>query len=89
MKFSLGRLVSTPGAIEAIAKSGESPLDFLKRHVAGDWGDVDADDRAENELSVKQGLRIFSAYTLKSGVKIWVITEADRSATTILLPEEY
>jgi len=62
---------------------------YLVRHIAGDWGDVDEHDRRENELSLIHGLRLLSAYTLSSGTKIWVITEADRSATTVLLPEEY
>ena len=62
---------------------------YLVRHIAGDWGDVDEDDRRENELSLQHGFRLLSAYTLNSGTKIWIITEADRSVTTVLLPEEY
>jgi len=62
---------------------------YLVRHIAGDWGDVDEHDYRENELSLIQGFRLLSAYTLKTGTKIWIITEADRSATTVLLPEEY
>jgi hypothetical protein len=69
--------------------SGEAPLGYLARHIAEDWGDLDEDDRRENELSLIHGLRLLSAYTLNSGTKIWIITEADRSATTVLLPEEY
>jgi hypothetical protein len=88
-RFSLGSTVATPGAIEAIARAGETPLSYLVRHSAGDWGDLDQDDKAENESAVKDGLRILSAYLLTDGTRFWVITEADRSATTILLPEEY
>jgi hypothetical protein len=64
-------------------------MEFLSRHVAGDWGQVDPVDAAENELSVKEGFRILSASTLRSGTRIWIITEADRSSTCVLLPEEY
>lgn len=88
-KFPLGRTVATPGALGALTEAGQSPLELLQRHVAGDWGDLDEADKAENELSLKEGFRILSAYKLKTGVKVWVITEADRSATTILLPSEY
>jgi hypothetical protein len=62
---------------------------YLVRHIAGDWGEVDEQDRRENELSLVHGFRLLSAYTLKNGTKIWIITEADRSVTTVLLPEEY
>lgn len=88
-RFSLGRVVATPGALEALAGAGHEPAEFLDRHIQGDWGELTDDDRAENELSVKEGFRILSAYHLKDGTKIWIITEADRSSTTVLLPEEY
>lgn len=88
-RFPLGRMVATPGALQAMEDAEVVCLDYLARHASGDWGEVDEHDTAENELSVKQGYRIMSAYTLPTKVKIWVITEADRSATTILLPEEY
>ena len=88
-RFALGQIVSTPGALEAFGEAGQTPLEFLARHVAGDWGQVDKADAAENELSVKEGFRILSAYTLKNGTRIWVITEADRSSTCVLLPTEY
>ena len=68
---------------------GESYLDFLARHVTGDWGELDDEDKAQNDFSVKNNLRILSAYTLQTGERIWLITESDRSATTILLPSEY
>ena len=86
-KFSLGQLVATPGALEAL--NDESFWPYIKRHANGDWGDVCAEDKAENELSLKESFRLLSAYHLPDGCKIWIITEADRSATTILLPEEY
>ena len=70
-------------------EAGQTPPDLLYRHVTGDWGDLCEEDKQENEFSVKNASRILSAYTLRTGVKVWVITEADRSATTILLPEEY
>src|SRR5579871_923012 len=82
-------MVATPGAIEALARTNETPLFFLTRHAAGDRGDLSDDDRQENELSIREGLRILSAYQLQDGTKLWIITEADRSVTTILLPEEY
>jgi hypothetical protein len=88
-KFSPGRVVATPGVLEAFTASGQSPLDFLQRHLAGDWGKLDENDVRENELSLQHGWRILSSYSLSTGVKFWVITEADRSATTFLLPDEY
>ena len=87
--FDLGQVVGTPGALRALDEAQQGPVEFLARHVTGDWGDVCEEDKAENELSVRQGFRILSAYRLRTGVKIWVITEADRSATTFLLPSEY
>lgn len=81
--------MATPGALRAFAEAGNSPQEFLNRHVAGDWGELGEEDRQENELSVANGLRILSAYRLRDGSKIWVITEANRSSTTLLLPEEY
>jgi hypothetical protein len=88
-KFPLGQLVSTRGALAALAESGHSPLEFVRRHQEGDWGEVPEEDQQENEVSLQQGFRLLSAYTLRTGVRIWLITEADRSATTILLPGEY
>lgn len=88
-RFSLGRLLCTPGAEHAIAAAGQDPFDFIDRHERGDWGDCCPEDAAENELSVARGFRVFSVYHTSAGVKLWVITEADRSATTILLPSEY
>ena len=88
--FPLGQIVATPSALAALEKAGQTPLDFLSRHVRGDWGELDEHDRKENELSLKRGFRLLSSYRVSSGdTKVWVITEADRSVTTLLLPEEY
>ena len=87
--FSLGQVVGTPGALQALVAAEQNPSELLTRHVTGDWGDLVDEDKEENELSVEKGFRIFSAYKLQTGVKVWVITEWDRSTTTILLPEEY
>ena len=73
----------------ALQESGEEAAPYLRRHCGGDWGELDERDRTENEMSLSHGFRLLSAFTLKSGVKIWCITESDRSATTLLLPEEY
>jgi hypothetical protein len=88
-RFNLGRLLATPGALAEMEASGDSLLGFLQRHLSGDWGEVDEHDRQENVLSLEQGFRLMSVYTLSSGVRIWIITEADRSSTTVLLPDEY
>jgi len=88
-KFSLGLVVATPGALRALEDSGEAAFDLLYRHASGDWGELDEHDQQENELSLREGFRLLSAYRLKTGEKIWIITEADRSATTILLPDDY
>jgi hypothetical protein len=87
--FSLGQLVATPGALAALEKAGQGPLEFLSRHVHGDWGDLCEEDRRENQFSLERGFRILSSYRTLTDVKLYVITEADRSVTTILLPEEY
>src|SRR5262249_37743954 len=93
-KFPLGRLVATPGAIEALAESGQTPAFFIDRHLRGDWGDVDAEDWQANDRALQDGSRLLSAYRTLKGKKLWVITEAagddgKRAATTILLPDEY
>jgi hypothetical protein len=82
-------VVATPGALQALEKAEQLPAEFLDRHVNGDWGEVPDADKQENELSVEQGFRVLSAYTTSAGDHIWVLTEADRSATTLLLPKEY
>jgi hypothetical protein len=88
-RFPLGQIVATPGALDALLIAGQTPGNFLRRHVAGDWGDLDEDDRRENESSLSDGFRLLSAYRLSDDTLIWVITEADRSSTCILLPSEY
>lgn len=87
--FKSGMLVATPGALEALAESQEDTRSLLRRHLSGDWDEVCEEDQEENMLSVEQGFRILSAYTLSNDTKVWVITEADRSVTTFLLPSEY
>lgn len=87
--FPSGRLVATPGALALIRHAGEDLLPaLLERHRSGDWGEVPAGDARENEFSVRHGFRVISSYRV-AGERLWVITEADRSATTFLLPEEY
>ena len=87
--FPLGMVVATPGALSALEESQESPAKFIGRHVSGDWGELDSADCAENERSLKCGDRLMSAYRTSDGTKLWIITEADRSSTCVLLPEEY
>ena len=87
--FRLGQVVATPGALMALEKAGDSPQQFLERHVCGDWGELDEEDRQENALSLEQSFRLLSAYQTTAGEKLWVITEANRTLTTILLPDEY
>ena len=93
-KFNCGVLLSTPGAMGAFEKNGQSPFEFLQRHLNGDWGDLDQEDRQANERAVMDGSRLLSAYKLKDGTKIWLITEAvgengHRESSTFLLPQEY
>jgi hypothetical protein len=88
-RFPLGRVVATPGALRVLEEANQSPFEFLKRHQAGNWGDVCKEDKEENEFSIRNGLRILSAYRTRLDTRIWIITEADRSATTLLLPHEY
>jgi hypothetical protein len=87
VKFPLGDVYMTPGVHLGIPPS--EVLQALRRHAHGDWGDLDADDRRANEISLADGTRLLSAYTSKDGKKFWIVTEADRSSTTVLLPEEY
>ena len=93
--FKLGRVLATPGAIEALERAGQTPWELVTRHAAGDWGVVDATDKALNDEAIKDGSRLLSAYILKDGrTKLWIITEAaddlgNRAATTLLLPDEY
>ena len=87
--FPLGQVVATPGALEALSASGESAMKFIKRHVCGDWGEVGVEDCQTNVWAVANQARLLSAYKTQLGVKLWVITEADRSSTCVLLPDEY
>lgn len=87
--FELGQIVATPGALQKLEGNQQTPMEFLHKHSKGDWGEVDGEDAKLNNESVKDGGRIISAYRLADTSKIWIITEANRSATTILLPEEY
>lgn len=86
--FLLGRIVATPGALNALVMAGQDPGEFLEHHQSGDWGNVSPEDAAENRRSVQHGWRILSAYQV-GPQRVWIITEADRSNTCLLLPEEY
>jgi hypothetical protein len=93
-KFPLGRLLATPGALAVLEEAGQTPFDFISRHAHGDWGDVCDEDKQLNDQSLVDASRLLSSYKTSTGVKLWVITEAQddnghRAATTILLPEEY
>ena len=93
-KFSLGRIVSTPGALHALHQAGQSADEFLSRHVCGDWGDLDDEDKSLNDKALSDGSRLLSAYVSRTGDWLYVITEATndvglRYCTTILLVSEY
>lgn len=87
--FELGAIVATPGALRLMLTNGVQPQDLLKRHVTGDWSEMDADDQATNHEAIKHGARIFSAYRVSPSTRILAITESDRSVTTFLRPEDY
>ena len=89
LRFEPGEITATPGALDAFVEAGESPVDYLLRHLSGDWGALDEEDKRENERAVKDGSRMLSAYNIGQSLRVRVITEADRSATTFLLPDEY
>ena len=84
----LGRVVATPGALKLLTEASAHPFDLLTRHAAGDWGELCAFHRRQNQIAMREGYRIFSSYETPAGC-CWIITEADRAVTTILLPEEY
>jgi hypothetical protein len=86
--FPLGQIVATPGALALLAQSNVSSLDLLSRHVSGDFGDIGEEDWKENLFSIKQGFRVLSSYRVGEGT-IWLITEANRESSTLLLPENY
>ena len=87
MKLPLGRIVATPAALGAVSHPDIAAA--LRRHASGDWGDVDPDDRAANDLALTSGGRLLSVYQSATGTTFWVLTEADRSVTTVLLPDDY
>jgi hypothetical protein len=87
--FPLGRIYLTAGANKALNESEQDAFDFLSRHQSGDWGEICENDKNENELSLREGFRLLSSYRTNQEIKLWCITEADRSSTTILLPSEY
>ena len=89
VRFALGQVVATRGALTALEDANQRPEEFLVRHVTGDWGELPEEDKRENEWALQHGSRIFSAYFTHKQVKLWVITEHDRSVTTLLLPSEY
>ena len=93
-KFTLGRLLATPGALAALEDAGQTPLDLISRHVSGDWGDVSPSDKELNDQALIDGSRILSSFRTRKGAKLWIITEAcddhgRRAATTNLKPDEY
>jgi hypothetical protein len=92
--FSTGKVVATPGAIEAMSRNKVNPVILMARHLGGDWGDLSEEDRQANDEALQTGARLLSAYKLEDQSRIWIITEAagehgERAATTYLLPEEY
>jgi hypothetical protein len=89
LKFSPGRVVATPAALALLGRYGKDPGDYLDRHISGDWGDLDAHDYRENERAIRSGARLFSAYAVNPLKTLWIITEADRSSTCLLLPSDY
>jgi len=88
-RFALGQTYITPGAEEALMIAGQTGIEFLRRHMSGDFGELADEDLRENGLSLRKGFRVLSAYRTTKGQKLWIINEADRSSTTILLPSEY
>ena len=87
VKFQLGQIVATPNALDHLTQ--DDIRSGISRHQSGDWGDLGEDDRKENDLSLERGTRLLSVYHASNGVTFWIITEADRSSTTVLLPEDY
>lgn len=88
-RFPLGQLVATPGALAALTEAGQSPQQFVARHQSADWGECCIEDQMANDQALLHGDRLLSVYRTARSVKLWIITEADRSSTCILLPEEY
>ncbi len=88
-RFEPGVIVATPDALSLLSRYGKMPSEYLVRHLSGDWGDLDAFDKRENERAIKTGARLFSAYAVSPLNTLWIITESDRTSTCLLLPEEY
>lgn len=88
-KFEMGLIVATPGALAALRAAGQTAADFLHRHARGDWGDLDGHDEKQNAVALRDGGRLLSCYATRKGVAVWVVTEADRASTCLLLPGEY
>ena len=87
--FNPGQTVMTAKALDVLAKENQFPGDFLSRHLHGDWGELCKEDQKANQEALERGLRLMSVYRTTAGTRLWIITEADRSVTTLLLPEEY
>jgi hypothetical protein len=87
--FELGQIVATPATLAVLEKAGQQPGEFLAKHVGHERGELSEEDRKENDNSLEHGFRILSSYRTNAGDKLWIITESDRSVTTLLLPEEY
>ena len=88
-RFALGQTFITPGAEEALQAAGQTAIEFLRRHMSGDWSELSEEDANENELSIREGYRVFSVYRTLKGHRLYVITEASRETTTVLLSSEY
>lgn len=89
LRFTPGHVLVTPAALEALARANVTPQSLLRRHLCGDWGDLDELDHQQNNFALAMSARLLSSYALPGGGKVWIITEADRSVTTVLLPEDY
>ena len=89
MKFPPGRIVATPAALALLSRYGKDSSEYLDKHLSGDWGDLDAHDYRENERALRTGARLFSAYAVSPLNTLWIITEADRLSTCLLLPSDY
>lgn len=87
--FALGRIVATPDAMAALEEAHDYPFEYIRRHENGDWGDMPPEDVEANRQALLYGGRLMSSYTLSNGTVLWIITEANRSVTTLLLPENY
>lgn len=89
-RFAPGKVLLTPGAVDVLQANEDCDIrDYLIRHLTGDWGELDAHDRKVNEEALRNSHRLLSSYTLPDGKTLWIITDADRSATTALTPQEY